>query len=235
MDDENAIIPLCLYSTPQNSYIGLPEKIYQNDKVIYSCPNHPDFVTMFYAINPDVKPIPTYTDYICVKNINLETIDISSIYDPFNLDINCTRFLAWLEKTPYTQPLYIFKNGSNLLISLTEQAPENYIPHQIPVIHVLTADSAFKMGKNNIPLFTFSNSFGKCVPDPHSNLTLGQCIVLHNKNITNPEHLNKFPNILTYLKLRYGNKNKTNYIVIVFAILLIILLLVLIWIKMKKL
>lgn len=201
MDSENSIIPLCLYSNERSSYIGLPEKINRDGKIAYNCPSHPKMklITIFYAINPDVKPNPTYADLICVKNANGETVEVSTLYDPFNMDVKCTRFLAWLEQTPGTLRLHISKSGDNIYISPNQQAPPGYQPYAIPNLHVLYSPS-------DNPKFTFSNSFGKCIPNPNSNLTLGQCIVLYNKNITRPEYVGRYPNILTYLKVRYGDK-----------------------------
>lgn len=240
MDNENTIIPLCLFSTNKNSYIGLPEKIYQNE-ITYKCPDLPNFITTFYAINPDMRPIPTYADLFCLKTANMEIIDISVIYDPFNIDTSCTKFIAWLEPTPNTNPLYIFKNGQDIFISLKNIAPENYIPHEIPIIHVLfhpkLSGFPFQIGTDNMPKFTFSNSFGKCIPDPKSSMTIGQCVVLHNKNITNPENINKFPNILSYLETKYGSSKPVKMkkiILILFTIILILSILSLLWIKMKK-
>ena len=235
MDSENTIIPLCLYSNSRNSYIGLPEKVYHGGKVTYSCPPHPkmQLVTVFYAINPDVKPNPTYADLICVKNVNQETIDISSLYDPFNKDIKCTRFLAWLEQTPGTLRLHISKKGDNIYISPDEKTPDGYVPYSIPNIHVLPANNS---DPYSVPKFTFSNSYGKCIPDPSSNLSLTDCIVIYNKNVTRPEFVGRYPNVLTYLNARYGHDKGSKIpgiIGVVFAAVLCICLILLV-IKMKK-
>jgi hypothetical protein len=226
MDSENAIIPFCLYSNDKNSYIGLPEKINNNQ---FNCPLHENMklVTVFYGINPDVKPNPTHATLLCIKNANKETIDITSLYDPFNRDIKCTRFLAWLDPTPGTIELFISKNGDNMYISPNKNLPQGYVPHEIPSIYVLPSQKV-----------TFSNSYGKCVPDPSSKLTLGECIVLYNKNITRPEYIGKYPNILTYLKIRYGDGKKSSISSIagiIAATILSIAVIVLFWLKIKKL
>jgi hypothetical protein len=235
MDSENIIIPFCLYSNTKNSYIGLPEKVYRDEKISYNCPPHPkmQLVTVFYAINPDVKPNPTYADLLCVKNVNGETTDISTLYDPFNMDINCTRFLAWLEQTPETLRLHISKNGDNIYISPNDEIPNGYERHSIPNIHVLPANN---LDPYNIPKFTFSNSHGKCIPDLQSDLSITECIVIYNKNVTRPEFVDKYPNILTYLDVRYGDSKEIkipSIIGFIFACLLCICL-VLLAIKMKK-
>lgn len=249
MDAENSIIPLCLYSNNINSQISLPEKISKNGSIIYSCPSRKnmDLVMVFYAINPDVKPNPTYADLIGVKNTNQETVEITNIYDPFNKDENISiRFLAWLETTPNTTPLYITTNGTNLYIS---PYPNDYSPYKIPIIHVLTNPASnlpktphsfgsFSVDGNGMPIFKFSDSYGKCVPDPQGKLTLGECVVMYNKNITRPQYIGKSPNILTYLQVTYGSRKKSAKIVdiisIVFAVILVVCIIVLFWLKMKK-
>lgn len=252
MDTEDAIIPLCLYSNNKSSHIALPEKTREGDSTVYKCTQRVDmgFVMVFYAINPDVKPNPTYTNLIGIKNTNRETVSISSLYDPFNVDYKTSiRCLVWFETTPNTTPLYITTDGSNLYISPYQNQPNpSYTPYKIPIIHVLTNPSEnfpktphsageFQTKKNK-PVFTFSNSYGKCIPDPQGNLTLGQCIVLYNKNISNPEYIGKYPNILTYLQTRYGNGKKSTKISgvigMVFTSILLFAILALLWLKMKK-
>lgn len=248
MDAEDAIIPLCLYSNNQSSYIALPEKIRQNDSNIYNCRDHNDmkFVMVFYVINADVKPNPTYTDLIGIKNSYNETIEILNLYDPFNVDNKISiRCMVWLETTPNTTPLYITTNGTNLYISPYPNQPnKSYTKYKIPVIHVLTnsgnfpktprSSGEFHVNANGMPQFTFSNSFGKCNPDPQSNLTLAQCLVLHNKNILSPEYIGKYPNILTYLQNRYYKGKRNNIIGIIFTIILIISIFVLFWLKTNR-
>lgn len=216
----DAIIPLCLYSNNQNSYITIPE-----NKSITNM----DLIMIFYVINPAINPFPTYADLIGIKNSDNKTDDIFRIYDPFDMDIETSiRCLIWLEPTPNTVPLYITTNGSNLYISPYQNS---YTPYKIPIIHVLSA-SRWKTSSSGIPSFTFSNSYGKCIPDPKSNLSLEQCIAIYNKNT------NKYPNILTYLQNRYGNGNRKSnnfhIIGIIFTIIFIISILVLFWLKMKK-
>jgi len=248
MDAENSIIPLCLYSNSQSSHIMLPEKIRENNSTVYKCRQHSNmqFVMVFYAINPDVKPNPTYADLIGIKNTSAETVEITSLYDPFNVDEKTSiRCLVWLETTPNTTPLYITTNGSSLYISpLQNQPNKSYKSYKIPVIHVLTEGGFPKtphssgefLVKSGVPAFTFADSYGKCVPDPSSDLTLGECLVLYNKNVTRPEYIGKYPNILTYLQNRYGEKNgkSKDIVAIIFAVIFIVSMLVLFWLKMKK-
>jgi hypothetical protein len=100
-------------------------------------------------------------------------------------------------------------------------------PYKIPNIHVLAPSDKF----------TFSNSYGKCVPDPQGSLSLDQCIVLYNKNITRPEYIGKYPNILTYLRARYGEERQSKIfpiICIVGAIILLICILILLHSALKN-
>jgi hypothetical protein len=224
MESEEAIIPLCLYTGSRTSYIGLPKKIRQNGQNQYTCEPHPymDFVTIFYAINPDVKPNPTYTDLIGAKSVDKKTIEILALYDPYNQDVkNVVKFLAWLEPTDNTTPLYISKKGTNVYISLQKDLLPGYTEYDIPVIHVFThpdknypkignETKKFNLNQKKEPIFTFSNSYGKCIPDPNSNLSLGQCLVLYNKNIANPENIGKYPDVLTYLSSTYPESRPVN-------------------------
>jgi hypothetical protein len=178
------------------------------------------YITTFYAINPNFKPIPTHVDLICAKSSQTETIDISVLYDPFNIDVYCTRFLAWLEVTPNSLPLYIYKSGDSLLITLSPTPPENYSPHTIPVIYVIK------------DVFTFSNSYGRCVPDPESKLSIDECMVLYNKNIL--EQKDKYPDILSYIGDRYGTKSGISGVLTIFFLVGALCLGLLLFIKNEK-
>lgn len=209
------MIPFCLYTNERSSLIELAEK---NPDGTFRCQPKPDkrLIKMFYAIDPDIRPNPTYGDLLCLTNANDETIKISTLYDPFNIDVNCLRMIAWLEYTPNSLPLYLFTNGNNLLISLENNVITGYQPYDIPVIHVLPS-----------PL-PFSNSYGKCVPDPEGKLDLDQCLVLYNKNITRPEYIGKYPNVISYLESRYGKEKKQDekkLIWLIFGIIIFILFL----------
>lgn len=212
MDSKNEIIPLYLYSNFQNSCISY------NKKSISDM----DFICTFYAINPNLKPKPSYTDVFCVTLSGHVIIDISLLYDQLNFNSNCIRFLAWTEKTPCTVPLYIRQNGNNIHISFHEfPINDSYTPYKIPLIYVLLPSTPECLFKN----FHFSPSFGKCIPDPQSTLTIGECLVLHNKNITYPDMINKQSTLINYLESKYGNKKKKhywNYIILLFIFILII-------------
>lgn len=208
--DDSSIIPLYLYSNTQNSLISDKKYNFSNT----------DFVALFYGINPIIKPKPSYTDLICATNSGTTTIDISVLYDGLNFNTNCVRFLAWTERTPNTTPLYIRQNGSNIHISFDKNPiNESYIPYKIPVIYVLTS-------KRKNPHFTFSDSFGKCIPDPESSLSIGQCLVLHNKNIISLDN-GKQSTLLNYLENKYGGKGKGRRDIIIIFILFVIFCLLL--------
>jgi hypothetical protein len=230
MDSENTIIPLYLYSNKENSFITDKKTDFSNM----------DFISVFYAISPNIKPTPSYTDLICVTNSNTTTIDISVLYDSLNFNTNCVRFLAWTERTPCTIPLYIRQNGYNIHISFDEDPVNNsYVPYKIPYIYVLPpanvkiprCNGVFKKGKK-YPRFKFSESFGKCIPDPESSLTIGECLVLHNKNITSPNMEGKQSTLLNFLENRYGNEKKTEYLkYILFFIFIIFCIFIFIFYK----
>lgn len=191
----DSVIPLYLYSNTQNSFIS-DKKVSLSNK---------EFISIFYAINPTIKPKPSYSDLICATNSLSTTIDISVLYDSLNYNTNCVRFLAWTERTPNTIPLYIRQSGRNIHISFSEKPINNsYVPYKIPIIYVLST-----------PPFTFSNSFGKCIPDPESSLSIGDCVI---KNTTG-----KQSTLLNYLENKYGNRKKNIYTIVIIIILSIIL------------
>jgi len=237
------IVPLCIYKNVNTSYIGLPKKINKNDQITYKCSLIPNlqFYSRIWVINPDFRPIPPGTSLFCAKQSNYTTISINPVYDPFDIQDNCVRFITWMQPTPYTTPLYIYNNGSNYIISFDKQPPPNYININISPIYVLVdpntnverilpsykpVTSDFNI-IDGIPQYYFSGLDGNCVPDPQG-YSLGKCVTLYNKKILSPELSNKRFTLLNYLQYRYGNKGTTNpfekvsvYVIILLSIMLI--------------
>jgi hypothetical protein len=233
---EPAIVPYCLYRKGQfDSYISLPVKSRENDKTVLKCPPLPDMqpITIFYAINPDIRPIPPGMALLCLKNIPEEnvTIDVSPIYDIFNIDQKCYRMMVWLDPVPYTTSIYLSKKNNSMHISLSKDIPAGYEPLYFSPMYVLIdpRQEAIRTkghkGQNykdfkivdNQPNFLFSGYQGKCIPDPNG-ISLGECIVKYVKDIFDPN--NKEPTLINYLNSKYGNKLDTKTILL-FCILIL--------------
>ncbi len=228
-----SIVPLCLYENKNTggSYISYPKKSRENDKDVFSCENkdYLQFITTFYAVNPDFFTIPTGMDMIFAEETftdELHTIKIGQVYDPFNHeDVNTVKFIAWIEPVPYSTPLYIYEYGSNTKISLTRIKDEFYKEVFFSPIYVLIdprQDAIRIPGSkgnfpivNNLPVFLFSNYYGRCIPDDKG-IELNKCVILHNKQqkeLTLLERVGKENN-----KKEKSILNKTYLLIIIFCI-----------------
>jgi hypothetical protein len=163
----NAIVPLCLYTNgrAKTSLISLPRLIRENDTDEYICParENLEFVKVIYVIDYDIRPIPRGLDLICVKNAGEITLSIESQYDPFNIDDNCLRFMAWLEPTPNTVPLFIYDTGNGVYVSLKKE--KGLKKGKVSVIHVLE--------NSNIK---FAIKDERCIPDKNG-IDLRECSI----------------------------------------------------------
>lgn len=223
MEKYDEIIPVCLYSNDKVSLIRYPELKLEDDLPVAYCPDHPEMKLekVFYVINPHVRPKPTYSDLFCIENSNGITTGVSDIYDPFNIDNMCLRFVAWQEPTPNTDILALYEKDSVLRItSDPTDRREGEKLYKIPYIYVLKS-------QNN----KFRISYTRCVPDPKGKLTIGECMILNDKNVLNKKKIDGEPDIVTYLTERYGNRKRKIpwWVWIVFAILTLCFIL-----KMKR-
>lgn len=163
----NAIVPLCLYtnSRAKTSLISLPRLVRENNVNEYVCParENLEFVKVIYVIDYDVRPIPRGLDLICVKNAGEITLSIESQYDPFNIDDNCLRFMAWLEPTPSTVPLFIYDTGNGVYVSLKKE--KGLKKGKVSVIHVLEN-----------PNIKFAIKDERCIPDKNG-IDLRECSI----------------------------------------------------------
>lgn len=233
---EPAIVPLCLYRKSEyDSYISLPVKSFKNGKTIFECSALENMIpiTIFYGINPDMRPIPPGAVLMCIKNIPEEyvTIDIQPIYDPFDIDEKCSRMMVWLDPVPHTTPLYISKNGDSMHISLTKEIPKEYTELNYSPIYVLLdprIDAQRTKGfrgqtikdfkiYDDKPVFLFSEYQGKCIPDPEG-IPLGNCVV---NNILNSD--GNEPSLIDFLNKQYKDKIDTKTIFL-FCILIILII-----------
>lgn len=234
MDTEDTIVPLCLYSSPLSSYISFPAKVREGDKTVLRCdpafqPSYnsdKEFITTFYVINPDIHPIPSGMDLLCIQNASNSSTDIKQLYDPFNTEEKCIRFLAWLEPTPFTTPLYVYKSKNNMRLSFDSKPPTpDYKPALVPSIYVLIDPrmkdvyrvpaprkpevigdkTSFAISPEGIPVFTFSGYQERCIPDPNGR-DLKECIVITDKDVLRLDRIGYDKGLLNYLQERYGKK-----------------------------
>lgn len=243
------IIPLYLYinNRIKSSYIDNTNKARIDDqvKLVSRASENTDIIMRFYAINPDIRPIPNSMDLFCIsKSSGIDSPTVSVIYDPFNIDQNCIRFLAWLEPVPYTTPLYIFQYGNKTYISFDGNPPNsNYEQVSFSPIFVLTdpRDQLPRVsnGKNNDfqivdnkPQFLFSGYHGRCFPDPDG-IPLDQCSILYTKNILDPYSTMAYPTLLKHLESLYSNNSNSRKLTAVFAGLLIIVFFIVLFIMVR--
>ena len=214
MEKYDEIIPMCLYSDDYTSFVRYPELVSGSDGPVAQCPEHPhmELKKIFYAINPDVKPKPVYTDLFCVENSSGVTTAVSDIYDPFNIDNTCLRFVAWQEPTPNTDVLALYEKDSILRITADpSDRRKGEKLYKIPYINVLRSEDN-----------KFRTSFSRCVPDPKGKMTIGECMILNDKDVLGKRRSDSEPDIITYLTERYGNRKKVPWwlwIILAFLIL----------------
>lgn len=163
-----SLIPLCLYtnSRAKTSLISLPRLQRQDDADVYICPTREnfEFPETIYVIDYDVRPIPKGLDLFCVKNAGEITLSIETQYDPFNIDDNCLRFMAWLEPTPGTIPLFIYDTGNGVYVSHKKE--KGLKKGKVPIIHVLQN-----------PNISFIIRDERCVPSIGSGMNLRECSI----------------------------------------------------------
>lgn len=162
----------------------------------------------FYAINPKFSPIPPDMDMICVVNSSTgNTISISNLYDVFNVDKNCIKFLAWLEPIENTIPLYIYQKDENS-IYIDFKPNDIYKPLYFSPIHVFK-DINYK----------FKYFRGRCIPDKSEGFSsLNDCmkkIISCNKDK---------PTILNLIQQRYENFKYNNNIRFVYVLCVILII-----------
>jgi hypothetical protein len=229
----NVVVPLCLYQNnyTHDSYVSYPLKSRENGKDVYKCKDlNADLLVKFYAIDPDLPVIPQNMSIVSILETEqgeFTTINVSLVYDPYPLKDNEFRFMAWIDRTPYSSPLHIYKNGSHVYMSFGPK-PEGYDEEIFSPIYVLLDprievervpykhDGDFKV-ENNIPQFLFSNDNGKCIPNPQG-IEFDQCVTKYSKNLL-LEH--RHQTLVQYIGQQYGDKKESDLTIVVVAIILL--------------
>jgi len=199
MSNLPGIVPICLYRNvqiPDICYVGSP-LVLKNKKDGFTCVNPSDrhrknwvHSDTIYVVNPMLRPIPSHTYILRVKNTDkfpYNSVSIVHEYDPFYSDTTSTFFGAWLNPTPYTTPLHIYKKGNGILLSFDHIPTE--VQTSISPIYVLTEKPRkttvlpksdwFQIGKDGAPKFLFQRYQGRCIPNPNG-IWLDQCSLEQN-------------------------------------------------------
>ena len=200
------IIQLYIYTDKFNniSYIGNSQKDFENKELI----------AKIYTINPEFSPIPFGTVLFCAsysETSEVNTLSVEQIYDPFNSEKKCVKFIAWKEKVPYSTPLYIMTSENGVYMTFDDIILGKEFKKE--TIFVLT--KPIYNGE-----FLFSEQSGICIPDANGN-SLKKCI----ENSSNKEF-----SIIQNLNFLYGGK-KSN---LKYLFLILILLLILLIYKIKN-
>lgn len=218
---ELSIIPLCLYSPSGSaakvSLLSLPRIQRENDTNHFICPARENlgFATTIYVIDPDIRPIPKGLDLFCVKNGGEITLSVETQYDPFNIDDNCLRFMAWLEPTPNTIPLFLYDTGNGVYISLKKL--KNVKKAKVPVIHVLQN-----------PNTKFIVRDGRCIPSVKNGYELRNCSIEANF----PKEKNmQVPNSFTVAD---SNSSYKDYSVLWIILLLFFIAIIILWLSKRR-
>lgn len=120
----------------------------------------------FYALDSNVRPIPTFMYIISIqlsKQFPYNILSIRNVYDPFEERESDIEFITWLTPVPFTTPLYIYEGNIGLYVSFDVKTDMIEIP--ISPIYV------FK----DKPILTYSNYLNRCIPDINSKLTIREC------------------------------------------------------------
>jgi len=173
-------------SNNENPSIIIPLYLKNGNIRIKNSPNS----EIFYVINPMFIPIPLYTHLICIEEEGGEAIDIKINYDPFSNDEKCLYFITWTSPTPYTTPLFFYKEKDRIIASFSKR-DKPYL-----VIHVLTPYRKANTIKgknwfqiiNGKPIFSFKNYMGRCIPDPNG-IPFQDCTLQHDLNFVKPSTL----------------------------------------------
>jgi hypothetical protein len=131
---QSDILPFCVYhlsSQPPRGYISGPQ-ISSNGKLY--CPEPPPdsaygpwkLAFSFYAINPNIRPLPYGTELFCshtAQSYPYDTTSVQYLYDPYDLQKNCVYFIAYTKPVPWSMPLFLHNSGSSVYPSKHSSSP----------------------------------------------------------------------------------------------------------------
>lgn len=182
MSDTGGLIPYCIYhyiDPGTNTYLGYIKPgikvLLEDGSYTYDCQSEP--VTLkkwfradvFYALRPSFRPIPSGMKLFCVDLVNsfpYDSVNLKTIYDPFNNEKNCENFITYNQPIPNTERLYIHKLGKHVFPSFDKKPPtnnSNWTQTDISPIFVMTertVGNIFEKGKD----IKFKCVNGSCLP-----------------------------------------------------------------------
>lgn len=159
--------------------------------------NWKDTITLS-VIDGDFRPIIPGLILVEVKrneSYPFNDISIDQAYDPFDKDKDSVSFQTWKAPVPYSKPLYIYKTGNGIKLTLEK---EDGVEDPLSPLYVLAEkDYKFKMEQ------------GRCFPNP-SGYSFSKCAE------ENTAFLHKLgqPTILNLLKSRETGGSIIPYIII---------------------
>ena len=172
------ILPFCIYNNAKsnntymsrvlnsqvNSYLQDGNK--RSRIVCLPTINNWELISTFYAINPIFRPIPVGMKIFCAEinqSYPYNTIDVTLMYDPYNIKQNCTYFITYSQPVPNTVPLYFHKQINNVVASFNPNPPtysNTWTQTQISPIYVMTKET---VGHNYNNIKFICNN-GSCLP-----------------------------------------------------------------------
>jgi len=189
----SSILPICIYHRFEyqtSSYWGLmtvPEAIRDKTTPIDTlrCAWYPygedrtfsqwSLAGTFYAISPSLRPIPVGMRVFCAKKnqgFPYDTMDVSAVYDPFNIKDDCVYFTTYNQPVPNTVPLYFHVLGKHTVPSFDPNPPSNspnWSQAILSPIFVMTKETVgdiFAPSLNNRVELKFRCVNGRCLPWP---------------------------------------------------------------------
>lgn len=154
------IYPICV---DDKTTLYLP-KIYRdgdNDK--FKCKTG---LISFYAIVPNMVPIPTNMSVVCVEIDNENNIkNVKYVKDPnVNTLKDCISFITYTKPVPFTSPLYFYKREDKIYPTF-EKEDINYLLR----IFVMLKPYDFICYQN------------RCIPTDKNGMNIMDCTILCNK------------------------------------------------------
>lgn len=180
---DSNIILMCIYyyidEQTQNyySYIGPAEKVYdkKTKTISYQCIRKPEknfdkwiLYDIFYAIDPQTRPIPNGMKLFCIKkrmSFPYDITDIHIVYDTFDIEPNCNYFITYNMPAINTKMLHFFKIGQNIFPTFN-RFPPNFNPdwQYYTTVHLMTRETIGNIFNENISQLKFNCVNGRCIP-----------------------------------------------------------------------
>lgn len=114
----NYVYPLCINNNTRK--IDVPYVQRENMSLICKDDAYNSYTTV-YTLSPEITPLPYNTEFYCFEYDDFYPYNItkfSILRDPFMKTENCVIFIAWRIQVKNTVPLYIYKTGEGIKVSL---------------------------------------------------------------------------------------------------------------------